>query len=547
MKNFVLAALSFVIVAFGQPAWSPELGILASSIGYALFFAILLEVPSAKHRFFLSTLWFFCIQLVQLSWLISHPYGYIWGIYLFLAAGIAVQFGLLGMLITPERIKRGLSLLGLAGLFTFFEWSRLFFLSGYSLNPVGLALSSTLQGMQLASMIGVFGLSFMVILTNLLVLRLWLTRTLSSAVLCGIVLLLPYVFGTFQIAKHQKGVEQSLTVNALLVQTAFPTEETLVFGSLNEYIAYVQNEWVEIFKVLKAHVDRQPEMIALPEYVVPFGTYISVFPSNEIHQSMVDVFGDKIKGSFPPLELPLALDGQVTNAYICQALANFFNADLVVGLQDDQWVTDNDSVSYSAALYFWPGGKTGLRYEKQVLLPMAEYIPFKFCQELAKQYGISGSFLAGEGAKVFPGNKVPFGLSICYEETFGDLMRENRVKGAELLINLTSDVWYPNSRLPRQHFDLARLRTVESGIPLIRACNTGITAALDSLGQIVASVPEEEEWVRQGLFAKVPLYHYPTLYSKWGDTPVIALSLLFLVGLLFSGKGRGKGRGKGEN
>lgn len=535
MKHFFLAALSFVIVAFGQPAWSPELGILASSIGYALFFSILLEIPSTKRRFLLSFFWFFCIQLFQLSWLISHPYSYIYGVYFFLASAIAAQFGLLGMLITPERIKKGINLLGLAGLFTFFEWSRLFFLSGYSFNPVGLALSSTLLGMQLASMIGMFGLSFVVILTNLLVLRFWTSRNLFNAATCMIVLLLPYGYGYFHIARHRPGIEQALkapttTLNALLVQTAFPTEETLPFASLKDYVAYVQNEWIEILKVLKLHESQPIDLIALPEYVVPFGTYIAVFPIDEIKASMIKIFGDKIQGAFPPLNEPLALEVHnrwlVTNAYICQTLANFFHADLVVGLQDDQWITEKDSVSYSAAFYFWPGGEMGLRYEKRVLLPMAEYIPFQFCQDLAKRYGISGSFLAGDGAKVFPGSKAPFGLSICYEETFGDLMRENRVKGAEVLINLTSDVWYPNSRLPKQHFDLARLRTVESGIPLIRACNTGITSALDSLGEIVGSIPEEEEWVRQGLFVKVPLYHYSTLYSKWGDAPVIIFSLI---------------------
>jgi apolipoprotein N-acyltransferase len=196
----------------------------------------------------------------------------------------------------------------------------------------------------------------------------------------------------------------------------------------------------------------------------------------------------------PELKAPLALEistkegkvWQVTNGYFCQALANIFNADLVTGLQDDQWVKDDEMRSFSSGIYFFPGGEVGLRYEKQVLLPMAEYIPFDFCKEYAKEYGISSSFCKGLEAKVFPGCKAPFGLCICYEETYGHLMRENRVKGAEVLINLTSDVWYPNSSLPKRHFDHARLRSVEMGIPLLRACNTGITAAINSVGKLLA-------------------------------------------------------------
>lgn len=541
MRSFFLSFLSFVIVAFGQPAWSPLLGILASCVGYALFFSVLIKIPVSKDRFFFSAAWYFSIQLVQLSWLVSHPYSYIYGLYLFLALGIAIQFGVVGMLITPERIKRVMNLFAIAGLFTFFEWIRLFFLSGYSLNPAGIALSSTLTGMQLASVVGVFGLSFVVMLTNLFFLRFWVHQTLLSAIFCAIALLFPYGYGFFQIARHrpeiQKAAESpSTTLNALLIQTAFPAEENLPFASLKEYIAYVQKEWIEIFKVLKEYDNQAIDLIALPEYVVPFGTYVAVFSSEEIKNSLIEIFGEKVKEAFPPFQLPLALEvqktWQVTNAYICQTLANHFHADLVVGLQDDQWINEKEANSYSAAFYFWPGGDVGLRYEKRVLLPMAEYIPFKFCQNLAKKYGITGSFLPGEEAKVFPGSKAPFGISICYEETFGDLMRENRVKGAELLINLTSDVWYPNSRLPKQHFDHARLRTVEAGIPLIRACNTGITSALDALGTIVGSIPEEDEWVRQGLFVKVPLYHYATLYSKWGDTLIVVLSIAFASFLL---------------
>jgi apolipoprotein N-acyltransferase len=120
-------------------------------------------------------------------------------------------------------------------------------------------------------------------------------------------------------------------------------------------------------------------------------------------------------------------------------------------------------------------------------------------------------------------------------------MREGRQKGAEVMVNLTSDVWYPNSKLPRQHLDHARVRTVENGIPLIRACNTGVTAAIDSLGKNVSVLggdqPEKVEWVADGLVVHVPLYSYHTLYSKLGDSLIIGISMIFvLAGFLSSRK-----------
>ena len=111
-------------------------------------------------------------------------------------------------------------------------------------------------------------------------------------------------------------------------------------------------------------------------------------------------------------------------------------------------------------------------------------------------------------------------------------MRENKLKGAEFLINLTSDVWYPNSRLTQQHLDHARLRTTEGGLPLLRACNTGITCAIDSLGRTLASFGEEE-WKQGALKVEVPLYHYKTPYTLYGDSLILGFSalmtLIFLV------------------
>lgn len=528
MIKTLAVLISFIIVAFGQPAFSVLLSIFASCFGYALFWWVVIKEPSAKKRFWYGSLWFACVQAVQLSWLLSHPFSYIYGLYFFLSAMMGLEFGVLSMLVTQERIKKYLNLLGLAGLYTIFEWLRLFAFSGFSFNPIGLALAGTLSGMQSASLVGVFGLTFIVLLTNLLVLRFARTGH-SLAVVTGVVLA-PYLFGFAHLAWHEEGVKKSTFQNVLLVQTAFPIEESIPFQTFHEAIGYVENEWKEIIAVLAKHQKRSIDMIVLPEYVVPYGTYVAIFPYENIKTIFEDAFGASI--ALPKLNKPLAMDGNVTNAYLCQAIADIFNADVVVGLQDDQWINDEDRLSYSSAFYFWPGGQAGFRYEKRVLLPMAEYIPFEPCKKLAAKYGITGSFVCGTDAKVFSGCKAPFGLSVCYEEMFGDLMRESRQNGSEMLVNVTSDIWYPNSKLPKQHFDHARLRTVEAGVPLVRACNTGITSAVNSIGDIIAQTKEDEEWARQGLLVQVPLYHYKTIYASLGDLLIIGLSAFFSLFLL---------------
>lgn len=547
---FFFLSLSFLIVAFGQPAWLPYLGTVSSIAGFALFFRVLLGISESSRRFWVATIWFACVQMVQLSWFLTHPFSYVYGLFLFLTFGVGAQMGLFALLLTKERIRHWAGILSLASFWALSEWTRLFFLSGFSFNPIGIALTDSLYGLQWASLFGMYGLSFFIVLINLSLARAWIDGWKRSLLLVwAIVALIPFLFGFIHLQMHKEKLEVMSkkpegVIRALLVQTAFPIEEIMPFETWEAYLRYTENEWAEIFKTIAPEQNKHVELIALPEYVVPFGTYMAVYPFERLEQAWVRYFGKKAAEKLPDLKPPLALEVEgkwhVTNAFICQGLSNLFEADLVAGLQDDQWIDPATRQSYSSGFYFWPGGTVGLRYEKQVLLPMAEYIPFEPCRKMAAEYGITGSFTCGTGAKVFPGCKAPFGISICYEETYGHLMRQNRERGAELLVNLSSDVWYPDSRLPKQHFDHARLRTVESGIPLIRSCNTGITGAINSLGEIVVQGREDQEWERFALIADVPLYHYRPLYSIWGDLLIIGFSLMALPGLWLSRGGQCK-------
>jgi apolipoprotein N-acyltransferase len=260
-------------------------------------------------------------------------------------------------------------------------------------------------------------------------------------------------------------------------------------------------------------------------------------------ESFVLAFGEEHREMLPEKRSPWVREivGKkestfwVNNAFWAQGIANVMNAPVVAGMEDVE-VEDFKKEIYSGALYFAPFAKPedypAPRYSKQVLVPMAEYIPTSFCKQLAAMYGISGSFTCGCGPVIFDHATMPFGLSICYEETFGNITRLNRDAGAKLLVNLTSDVWFPESKLPKQHLDHARLRTVENGIPLLRACNTGITCALDSLGRVTHTLnpenPEGSEWAAAGLVVSVPTYTYQTLYSKFGDLPLIIVCAIFI-------------------
>ncbi|WP_052354850.1 apolipoprotein N-acyltransferase [Candidatus Protochlamydia sp. R18] len=534
---------SFLIVAFGQPAWSISLGLLASIGGFACFWRILLTISSKKERFCLAMGWYAAVQMVQLGWFVSHPYFYIYGVLFFCAWLMGAQFGLLALAIQPFTLKRVSYLFGLAGLWVWLEWSRLFILSGLSFNPVGIALSGFIYPLQFASIGGVYFLSFWVMLTNLWMLRTWFfgwnKREISLAIGCA---LSPYLMGGSHFYYHLNQMNQNTRfISAVLVQPALPIEENLGFQSAEEARNFVLQEWHQILSTMQKQKGRQIDLIVLPEYVVPYGTYHPVFPLENIKKLWKELFGFEALKSLAPLISPYASflssdrgnQWLVSNAFIVKSLANLFQSYVVVGFEDSVYLDEEKTchASYSAAFHFSPDQRPAERYEKRILVPMGEYIPFEFCRELAARYGISGSFTCGKGAKIFNG-PVPYGATICYEETYGDLIRENRQKGAELLVNLTNDGWYPNSKLPKQHFDHARLRTVENGIPLMRACNTGITGAIDSLGQVINVLGPDmmkTQEIADSLYVQVPVYHYKTLYAKWGDLFILCLSSLLMI------------------
>lgn len=547
------ACISLLLVGFGQPAHCSLCAMLAAAIGWMPLLLLLCSASSKRNRFLLATLWFTGVQLIQLSWFVSHPFLYIWIVYFAFSLLTGLQFGLLALFITTERIKSFLGVSAIAAAWTLLEWSRLFFLSGFSWNPAGLALTAGLYPLQFASIGGVFFLSFWVLWTNLLGARAYLRyrekgdkRTFYwiPTLLWAGAAITPYLWGFIQVSLHAPLIDNQLKneeelFHSLLVQTAFPVEETLPLQSPDSFIQYTLQEWRTILQIIKPYVGKKLDLIALPEFTVPLGTYSLAFAYDDVAAAFEQAFGKKALEHLPPKEMPWAHKlknnrWMVNNAFFGQAIANIFDAPLLIGLEDADDPAEGERIYYSAALFFEPGAEEPRRYAKRVLVPMGEYIPFSFIKDLVARYGIAASFTPGASAEVFVTgkNNHSFSPSICYEETFGHLTREGCLLGAKMLVNLTSDVWYPHSALPQQHFDLARLRTVENGVPLLRACNTGITSALDSLGRIHGILYDENgdsEWVQGALYTAVPKYTYTTLYSTVGDSLIIALSLLLLL------------------
>jgi apolipoprotein N-acyltransferase len=171
-------------------------------------------------------------------------------------------------------------------------------------------------------------------------------------------------------------------------------------------------------------------------------------------------------------------------------------------------------------------------YDKVHLVPFGEYLPFEHLlerlglQELTKQ---QGGFLAGDRRRLIAIPGAPRALPlICYEILFPDELAPPGER-AGWMINVTNDGWFGNSTGPYQHFQQARVSAIEEGLPLARAANTGISAVVDPVGRILSSLPLGSEGV---LDSPLPRPIAATIYARVGDAPVfiiVAIALLLVV------------------
>lgn len=525
IKNnfFFFFLLSLIIVFFAQPDLSMCATLWGSVCGFSFFWWANSLLKEKKKRFLSAFIWFFIVSFSHLNWFTADRYvgAYIFVFLAILLITLGLFFATLSLFIpVPQKLTLSRAL-SLASVWTLFEWGRLFILSGFSWNPLGILMTSNVYSMQMASLFGILGLTFWVLFTNLIFYKFFKNRGKNMIFLLIFLIAFPFGFGITSVVYHDKKIKNSPTLSTLLLQTALYPEEKMSYPGYEKQMIPLYEQWERIFYEIKKHNKKTLDLIVLPEGAVPYGTFLPIYKKEE-----AQFF---IKHNFSQVACQRKED-YVGNAFFAENLAKICQSDFVVGLEDGDHRYSPEV--YNAAFLFHTNTNQIERYEKRILVPMGEYIPFAFCKKFLSRYGITDSFTPGKEAKVFMGKKIPLGFSICYEETYGHLMRQNRQKGAELLVNLTNDVWYPHSRLPIVHFQHGRLRAIEGGLPLVRSCNTGVTCALDSLGRLIDSLPYEKKGFNcspSSLYVSVPLYCYKTLYTYLGDMTIISFSLISLL------------------
>ncbi len=178
-------------------------------------------------------------------------------------------------------------------------------------------------------------------------------------------------------------------------------------------------------------------------------------------------------------------------------------------------------------------------YTKQRPVPFGEYIPMRgvltsLIPPLGEINILDRSLAPGRESSVWRDDNATFGYLICFDSIYSDLARKSVASGAEVLMISTNDAWFDGSVGLEMHLAHAKLRAVENGRSVVRAANTGISAIIDPVGNILQSIENGE--VGQ-ISCNVPLSRDLTVYCRIGDL-FVYLSVIFASLCLASPMGK---------
>jgi apolipoprotein N-acyltransferase len=238
---------------------------------------------------------------------------------------------------------------------------------------------------------------------------------------------------------------------------------------------------------------------------------------------------------WPESSYPVFFEQDIIGAAAVRKLAIESGATLLIGSDQVEPIKSTTETRtpkelyYNAAFLVKPDGTTGAVYRKMHLVPFGEYVPLKtllfFVGPIVEAVS---DFTPGTDPVLLPVGGHLASTAICYEVIFPDLIRRFVRDGSELLTTITNDAWYGRSSAAYQHWDQASMRAIEQGRYLARAANTGISGFVDPYGRILKKTGLFESAI---VVQDLRFLTNRTIYSRIGDV-VAWLSLVVTLAAL---------------
>ena len=427
---------------------------------------------------------------------------------LLLAGYLAVYAGVFSALLYGLPWKSGLPFIFIVPtIWTGLEWVCSWMLTGFPWGSIGYTQWNNLPAIQIASITGVHGVSFIIVLFNAAVadaIRAYpawtsqpndqtissetsrkksTSRFISSHLIPFVVVIACLGYGAHVLSKP--------------VDTTSDFKIALVPGNVPQIEKWDRAYWPQIFDryidLVKAADSKKPDLIVLPETALRGEIFF--FEGNAYLQKLEQI-----------------LDEQ--QIYLLTGAPHYITERKV----------------YNSVFLLSPTGKKLGSYSKIHLVPFGEYVPIT--RHLPNFIQLSSGFEPGKSIDLFPVPRIEnsqMGVVICFESVFPDLFRKFVKKGASVMGILTNDAWFDGTAAPEQHLAMAPLRAVENRVTIFRCANGGISCIIDAFGRTITT-PILADDTQNFLIGRVPLSnHGGTIYTRYGNWFPI---LCFLVSLL---------------
>jgi apolipoprotein N-acyltransferase len=435
----------------------------------------------------------FLVDAPTFAWLM--PFAVL-GLPAYLALFTAFGFALARLIWTRDASR----VIALAASLTLSEWLRGHVLTGFPWNAFGYALTEPLALAQTASLIGLWGLTFLAvaIFASPAVLIDGSSRGRNPWVAPVMALLLLIAMGIFGVVRL--GLQPTATVANVKLRIMQP--------NLQQDVRFNYSAKPEVMQKYLTLSDRasgpqstgvrDASILIWPESAFPFFLTREADAMAQIAE-LLPKGTTLITGSVRAPDLPPGT--RITRAY------------------NSIYIIDDEGNVLSI-------------YDKLHLVPFGEYLPFQDWMEklgFVQLTKVQGGFIPGTRRRTMEIPNAPRALPlICYEAIFpGNVAARDDRPG--WIVNLTNDGWFGISTGPYQHLQQARLRAIEEGLPVVRAANTGISAVIDPMGRVVARLGLGVEGV---LDSGLPSAIAPTIYARSGDIPtaiIVGAALIFVI------------------
>ena len=364
-------------------------------------------------------------------------------------------------------------------LWTCTEYLRTVAFTGFPWDLVGYSQFGRLILLQVADLTGVYGISFLVLLVNAALWEIIRTRGAGEAFparlvsVVALMLVLTLGYGAMRMREFPNSGSTEPNVVVGVLQGNIPQD--IKWEAAARYHTFAAYERLG----LRAR-EQGARLLVWPETAAPV------------------LFGSRDEDWKRPGEISSRL-----------------GVPMLVGAPSTR--TMDSHTHYFNSAFLIDAGMLRFRYDKIHLVPFGEYMPLSWLLPL-------GPGIAARDADYSPGDKMTvmsfpglphFSVLICYEAIFPELARLALSNGATLLVNITNDGWFGDSAAPYQHLAMAGMRSIENRVWLVRAANTGVSAAFDPAGRMVASIPLQEEGMLTVAVPESP--RVGCFYSRFGD------------------------------